>query len=77
LVLIVLILSNRENRTFVEMVRAGGEQLEADAEAVAEDESVGALGAPAFEREVVSTRSNFTKVPETLDGDSHRSGDAA
>jgi len=76
LVLIMLILSNRDNRTFVEMVRAGGPQLEVDAEAVAMDESVGALGAPGFEHEVVSTQGN-ARLPQEQDRDTHRSGNAA
>jgi hypothetical protein len=54
------------------MIRAAGEQLEEAADAVAEDESVGALGAPVFEREVVGTRSAFAGAPSLADQNVHR-----
>ena len=72
LLVMVFVLSARENRTFVEMIRAAGEQLEEAADAVAEDESVGALGAPVFEREVVGTRSAFAGAPSLADQNVHR-----
>jgi EmrB/QacA subfamily drug resistance transporter len=68
LVAIVFVLSTRDNQTFVRMVRNGGVELEEAATAVAEGESVGALGAPGFEREVVGTRSNVAAesiIPST------------
>jgi hypothetical protein len=40
------------------------------------DESVGALGAPGFEHEVVSTQGN-ARLPQEQDRDTHRSGNAA
>jgi EmrB/QacA subfamily drug resistance transporter len=73
LLVIVSVLSTRDNRAFVQMVRAGGEQLGEAADAVAEDESVGALGAPVLERETVGTRSNVASVSSSPDQDIHKS----
>jgi EmrB/QacA subfamily drug resistance transporter len=52
LLLIMFVLSTRENRAFVEMVRVGGTSLEDVADAVAEEEGMAALGGPGFEAEV-------------------------
>ena len=52
LLFIVFVLSTRENRAFVEMVRAGGADLEEVAETVAESEGVAALAGPGFEAEL-------------------------
>jgi MFS family permease len=56
LLLILFVLSNRENRAFVAMVRAGGAQLEEVADAVAEADSMAALGGPGFESELSARR---------------------
>jgi EmrB/QacA subfamily drug resistance transporter len=53
LLVIVFVLSTRENRAFVQMVRAGGPELEDVADAVAETEGVAALAGPGFESELV------------------------
>jgi hypothetical protein len=52
LAIIVLVLSNRENRAFVEMVKAGGGEPEDVADAVAEADSMAAFGGEGFESEV-------------------------
>jgi predicted MFS family arabinose efflux permease len=56
LLIVVFVLSTRENRAFVEMVRARGAQLEEVAGAVAEAESMAALAGPGFEAEVSAIR---------------------
>jgi EmrB/QacA subfamily drug resistance transporter len=56
LLIVVFVLSTRQNRAFVEMVRAGGAQLEDVADAVAEAESMAALGGPGFEAETSAIR---------------------
>ena len=49
LLISVFVLSNRENRAFVEMVKAGGAELGDVADALAEAESLAALGGEGFE----------------------------
>jgi EmrB/QacA subfamily drug resistance transporter len=77
LVIIMFVLSNRENRSFVEMVRSGGAQLEVTADAVAEDESIGALGGPLFERGASRAMSTSGDVSSLHHDSRHQSGDAA
>jgi len=55
LVIVVLILSNRENRAFVEMVKAGGAELEEVADGVAEAEGMAAFGGEGFESELTAS----------------------
>jgi EmrB/QacA subfamily drug resistance transporter len=54
LVVILLVLSNRGNRAFVEMVRSRGAELQEVADAVAESETVAGFGGPEFESEVTA-----------------------
>jgi EmrB/QacA subfamily drug resistance transporter len=54
LVIVVLILSNRENRAFVEMVKAGGAGLGDVADSVAEAEGMAAFGGEEFESELTT-----------------------
>jgi EmrB/QacA subfamily drug resistance transporter len=74
---IVLALSGRENRHFIDMVRSGGGQLEKVADAVAEDESMGALGGPSFERGVTEPSSASTDGSRVRRSTQRRTGDAA
>ena len=55
LAIVVLVLSNRENRAFVEMVKAGGADLGDVADAVSEAEGVAAFGGGGFESELTPT----------------------
>jgi len=55
LLISVFVLSNRENRAFVEMVKAGGTEMEEVADAVAESESMAALAGGGFESELTAT----------------------
>jgi MFS family permease len=52
LLISVFVLSTRENRAFVEMVKVGGVELEEVADAVAEAEGMAALGGQGFESEL-------------------------
>jgi hypothetical protein len=52
LLLIVVVLSTRENRAFVTMVRAGGAPLEEVADTVAETESMASFAGAGFESEL-------------------------
>ncbi len=52
LLIILFVLSTRENRAFVAMVRSGGGQLEDVADAVAEADSMAGFGGPGFEAEL-------------------------
>jgi EmrB/QacA subfamily drug resistance transporter len=54
LLVVLLVLSTRDNRAFVRMVRAGGAQLDDVADAVAETEGVAALAGVGFEAEVTT-----------------------
>ena len=55
LLISVFVLSNRENRAFVEMVKAGGAELGDVADAVAEAEGLAALGGEGFESSRVTS----------------------
>jgi hypothetical protein len=74
---ILFVLSSKENRAFVEFVRTGGAQLEVAADAVAEDESVGALGGVLFEREVEDARPIIAGASGEHTREDRRTGDAA
>ena len=52
LVIVLLVLSNRENRAFVEMVAAGGSGLEVVADGVSEAEGIAAFGGEGFQSEL-------------------------
>jgi len=67
LLIVVFVLSTRENRAFVEMVRARGAQLEDVADAVAEAESMAALAGPGFEAEISAIRN----IPGAEPGEGH------
>jgi hypothetical protein len=55
LLISVFVLSNRENRAFVEMVTAGGAELGDVADAVAEAEGVAALAGEGFESSTITS----------------------
>jgi EmrB/QacA subfamily drug resistance transporter len=64
LVIVVLILSNRENRAFVEMVKAGGAELEEVADGVAEAEGMAAFGGEGFESELTASEVGVGAGPD-------------
>jgi EmrB/QacA subfamily drug resistance transporter len=55
LIIVMLVLSNRENRAFVEMVKAGGVELEDVANSVSEAEGMAAFGGEEFESELLAS----------------------
>lgn len=64
LVIIALILSNRENRAFVEMVKAGGAGLQEVADGVAEAEGMAAFGGELFESELTASQVGAGAPPD-------------
>jgi EmrB/QacA subfamily drug resistance transporter len=64
LVIVVLILSNRENRAFVEMVKAGGAELEEVADGVAGAEGMAAFGGEGFESELTASEVGVGAGPD-------------
>ena len=63
LLISVFVLSNRENRAFVEMVKAGGAELGDVADAVAVAEGLAALGGEGFD-EVLMRDNDLRRRPE-------------
>jgi hypothetical protein len=71
LLIVLFVLSTRQNRAFVEMVRSGGALFEQIADAVAEAESMAALGGPGFESEL-SALQNGSGAHATRPHDPHQ-----
>jgi EmrB/QacA subfamily drug resistance transporter len=77
LLVVLFVLSSRDNRAFVEMVRSGGAPLQEVADSVAQDDSVGALGAALFESEASARRGDVVSVAADAPVPSHAGTDAA
>jgi hypothetical protein len=60
LLVVIAVLSNRQNRAFVEMVRSGAAGLEDVADAVAEAEGIAGLAGPGFEAELSALEAETT-----------------
>jgi EmrB/QacA subfamily drug resistance transporter len=63
LAFVVFVLSNRDNRAFVEMVKAGAAELEQVADAVAEAEGVAAYGGEGFESDLRASKVGVANPP--------------
>jgi EmrB/QacA subfamily drug resistance transporter len=63
-IIAVFVLSNRENRAFVEMVRSGGPALEDVADSVAEAEGMAGFGGELFESELTASEVRVGAHPD-------------